>query len=188
MPDDIKKLMSNLRVSETVTLELIEPHHAAGLLKLIDKQRPYLKQWLPWVDNMQKPDDAQRYIEACTLRQEAGNEYGYMLMVNGEAAGRVGIYKLDYYNGIGEIGYWISEDLQGKGIMTAACKILVQYAFTTLQINRIEIRCVEHNLKSAAIPERLGFKYEGLLRNAEKLPTGFVNLKVYSLLQNEWSS
>jgi ribosomal-protein-serine acetyltransferase len=54
------------------------------------------------------------------------------------------------------VGYWMSADYQGRGIMTDCCKALLNYGFGALGLNRIEIRARTDNVKSRAIPIRLG--------------------------------
>ena len=71
--------------------------------------------------------------------------------------------------------------------MTKACREFVDYAFNTLELNRVEIRCAEDNLKSRAIPERLGFTKEGIIRDGELLNHGYVDSVVYGILKREWS-
>lgn len=85
------------------------------------------------------------------------------------------------------IGYWLGEKYQGKGIMTKACKALIQYCFEELNLERIEIRVATENIKSQAIPERLGFQKEGCLRNAEVLYDQYIDLYVYGLLKKEFN-
>jgi ribosomal-protein-serine acetyltransferase len=71
--------------------------------------------------------------------------------------------------------------------MTKACELLVQHAFGTLSLNRVEIRCATENFKSQAIPERLKFKQEGILRKAELLYGKYVDHVVYSLIDDDWN-
>jgi ribosomal-protein-serine acetyltransferase len=85
-----------------------------------------------------------------------------------------------------EIGYWISAKFEGNGIITHSCKALIAYAFNELKLNRVEIRCATENGRSRAIPERLGFKLEGVLRESEWRHTRFYDMAIYGLLQNEW--
>jgi len=84
------------------------------------------------------------------------------------------------------IGYWLGERFQGSGVMTKSCKALIEYAFRELKLNRVEIRCAEKNLRSRAIPERLGFVNEGMIREAEWLYDHFVDHVVYGVLAREW--
>ena len=76
---------------------------------------------------------------------------------------------------------------QGKGIMTRVVKALIDYAFDQLALNRVEILVAFNNIKSRAIPERLGLKKEGYLRQAEWLHDHYVDLMIYAVLKKDWS-
>ena len=84
------------------------------------------------------------------------------------------------------MGYWLASEFRGRGVMTKACQAVVEAAFTHYQLHRIEIRCATGNKRSCAIPRRLGFDYEGTLREAEWLYDHFVDLEVYSMLEQNW--
>jgi ribosomal-protein-serine acetyltransferase len=75
--------------------------------------------------------------------------------------------------------------MQGKGIITLCVKKLVFYSFQKLKLNRIQIKVAVGNQKSAAIPQRLGFHFEGVERDGEKHNDRFFNLEVYSLLHSD---
>jgi ribosomal-protein-serine acetyltransferase len=75
---------------------------------------------------------------------------------------------------------------EGKGIISAACRVLIGYAFDELHLNRAEIRCATSNLRSAAIPERLGFRKEGVLRQSEFRDGQLHDFSIYGLLAEEW--
>jgi ribosomal-protein-serine acetyltransferase len=64
-----------------------------------------------------------------------------------------------------EIGYWIDTRYSGNGYMTEAVQGITSFAFNELKARRVEIRCDSRNVKSRAIPERLGFTLEGVLKN-----------------------
>lgn len=96
-------------------------------------------------------------------------------------------HRIDLQNRIGELGYWLGEKFQGRGIMTKACRAMVAYGFSERALNRIEIHCAAANEKSRAIPERLGFRIEGALRQAERLADGYVDNVVYGLLASEFA-
>ena len=97
----------------------------------------------------------------------------------------IGYHQVDRINRSVEIGYWLSADYQGRGIIARACRFLVNYAFTEMGLTRVVIRCAVGNHKSCAVPERLGFKKEGVLRQAEWLYDHFVDLVVYATLKEE---
>jgi ribosomal-protein-serine acetyltransferase len=84
------------------------------------------------------------------------------------------------------IGYWLAESAEGRGLMSAAVAALLRHGFRDLKLNRIEIRAGVRNRRSRAIPERLGFRHEGTLRQAERLPERLVDHAVYAMLAGEW--
>jgi ribosomal-protein-serine acetyltransferase len=85
------------------------------------------------------------------------------------------------------IGYWLGESYQGKGLMTGACRALVDYLFSELRLQRIEIRCATSNARSCAVPQRLGFTKEGVLRQAQAFDDHYLDLEVYGLLAEDWN-
>jgi ribosomal-protein-serine acetyltransferase len=70
--------------------------------------------------------------------------------------------------------------------MTAAVSALIGHGFHTLKLNRIEIRAGVRNRRSRAVPERLGFRHEGTLQQAERLGDRYVDHAVYGLLAGAW--
>lgn len=70
--------------------------------------------------------------------------------------------------------------------MTSACRAMIDYTFYDLCLNRIEIRARTNNNKSRAIPERLGFTEEGILRQEEFHHNQFHDLVVYGIVKSEW--
>jgi ribosomal-protein-serine acetyltransferase len=85
-----------------------------------------------------------------------------------------------------EIGYWLDKDTQGKGIITRATTTLVTYAFQEYGLNKVEIHAAVGNKKSRAVPERLGFTQEGILRQTEWLNGRAHDMVVYGVLASEW--
>jgi len=77
------------------------------------------------------------------------------------------------------------QDLADKGIMTECCRFLVGYGFRTLDLHRIQIPAATENYRSRAIPERLGFRFEGIMRGRENLYGKFVDHAMYALLRSE---
>ena len=74
---------------------------------------------------------------------------------------------------------------QGKGIVTKAVKRVMKIGFEDLSLNRLEIKAAVQNIRSRAIPERLGFRLEGILRQAEVVQDAFYDQALYSFLKDE---
>src|SRR6478735_2806845 len=162
-----------MQISETTTLEPIADHHVAPVFKLIEQNRSALKTWLPWVDNIQTETDFQNFIQGVQQRVADKVAVPFFIRHEGKIAGNIGLYHFDHQNKIAAIGYWLGEEFQGKGIITNACREIISYGFGTLGLNRVELKCGTENFKSQAIPERLGFTKEGILRQAELLNGSF---------------
>jgi ribosomal-protein-serine acetyltransferase len=98
----------------------------------------------------------------------------------------VGLEPLDWTHRSTSVGYWLGERYQGRGLMTRAVAAVVEHAVSVWQLNRIEIRAAVGNARSRAIPQRLGFRAEGTLREAERVGDRYLDTVVYSLLASEW--
>src|SRR5439155_11484479 len=152
---------------------------------IVAANRAYLAQWLPWVPTSGRTE-ALQFIRA-TLQQVADNDGFAAAIVDGEAIiGTIGFHHIDWNHRWTSIGYWLAEDRQGRGTMTEAVSVLTGYAFDVWRLNRVEIRVAVGNDRSAAIPERLGFVEEGILRQAERHGDSFKDIRVYSMLTTEW--
>jgi ribosomal-protein-serine acetyltransferase len=162
-------------------LRLICLDDAAELFALTDTNREYLRQWLPWLDRTQSVDDTEEFIELMLGQQAAQQSLTAVILYDGAIVGLVGHNKIDQLNRIGYIGYWLGAAHQGKGLMTASCRALIEYSFATLYLDRLIIACATKNYPSRAIPERLGFTHEGATQNAEWLYDRFVDHQIYAL-------
>jgi ribosomal-protein-serine acetyltransferase len=163
-------------------LRLLHISDAEELYELINVNRTYLRQWMPWLDSTNNAADSENFIRS-TLQQFANNDgFAAAIYDKDRIVGIVGLNWIDKDNRIGYIGYWLAESYQGKGIMTSSCQMLIDYAFKTLKLNRLVITCATENHRSRAIPLRLGFIHEGIARDREWLYDHFVDHDIYSLL------
>jgi ribosomal-protein-serine acetyltransferase len=173
-------------IDAEVELRILEDWDAEELFQLIERNRAYLRRWLPWVDYETSIEDSRSFVQR-TLQQYTNSESFTMGMrFQGRLVGVISYHTINWPSRHVEIGYWLAAEFQGQGLMTRACRALVDYAFAKLQLNRVEIRCATGNLRSQAVPERLGFTREGTLREGEWLYDHFVDLIVYSMLAREW--
>lgn len=173
-------------LSDSLSLVLLEPRHADALFRTVDANRAHLRRWLPWVDLTRSAEDSRDFIRG-TQRQFGENDgFQTALVVDGEIAGMIGHTGIRWPSRAAALGYWLAEKHQGRGFMTRACRAYVDHAFHELGLNRMEIRAATGNVRSRAVPERLGFRLEGVVRDAEWLYDGFVDHAVYGLLAREW--
>lgn len=173
-------------VDGEITLGLLDKRNAEELLHLINYSRDELREWLGWIDSTTTIHHSIQFIEAnwAIFEERSGLIVG--IFYRGRLAGMVGFNTIDWVNHIGVIGYWLGSPFQGYGIMTRSVTAMIDYGFNQLSLNRIEIRAGFENVKSRAIPERLGFQMEGRIRQGEWLYDHYVDLVLYGMLASEW--
>ncbi len=174
-----------INIDENIKLELINDTHSQAVFEIANESRNYLREWLIWVDDMQSVEFIENYIKGSKQRNSDGIEFAFVIIENQKVVGRMGIYRINTINRIGEIGYWLAENKQGKGIVTKCCKGLINFCFNELHLNRVEIICGTENYKSQVIPERLGFTKEGIIRQGALVHNKFINLCLFSFLKSE---
>lgn len=178
--------MFGFRVDENLELRIPQERHAEEAFEVVRENLPHLKPWLPWATDDYSLESAREFFKK-NLQQFANNEaLALSIVFEEKIVGGIGFNQFDWQNRQTEIGYWLAINQTGKGIMTKCCWALIEYALNELKLNRIVIRCAGENTKSRAIPERLGFTKEGVLRQTEWLHDKFVDLVVYSMLAEEW--
>ncbi|SDZ56230.1 ribosomal-protein-serine acetyltransferase [Evansella caseinilytica] len=174
------------KIDDEVSLKLIDQQDAECVFALTDQSRDSLKEWLPWLDVNKTLEDTRSFIASSMKNYAEQKSLNTVIVYKGEAAGVAGFNETDWVNKVAYIGYWLGNDYQGRGIMTRAAAGLTTYAFEVLKMNRVDIRAAEGNKKSRAIPERLGFREEGRIRQAEWLYDHYVDHIVYGMLKKDW--
>jgi ribosomal-protein-serine acetyltransferase len=167
------------QLNDDLQLSLSIPQYAAEMFALIDHNRAFLRQWLPWLDAANRPSDTAKFLEAELLRFQKGIGLHATIFYQGKIAGAVGYNHIDTRLKIGFIGYWLGADYNGKGIMTQSVKDLLVIGQRYYKLEAQEVHCAVDNHKSRAIPERLGFEQSGMIRNAENLYDRYVDHLVY---------
>lgn len=174
------------QVDDKIRLSLSIPQYAMEMFELTNKNRVFLKQWLPWLDKINKPVDTKRFLECQLLKFQQSEALHITILYENKIAGVLGFNQIDEANRIGHIGYWLGQEYNGKGIMTKSVRELIEVGFEYYSLERVDIRCAVKNNRSRAIPERLNFQQEGIIRQAEKLYNRYLDHVVYGLLRNEY--
>ncbi len=177
-----------IQVNDKLSMELLCMDHAGELFHLTNKNREYLREWLPWLDSINSSLDTGVFITSMIDKFENHGSPNFAIIYNKSICGVTGFHKIDKQHNIGSIGYWLAQEHTGKGIATSTTQELLTIGFENYGLNKIEIHCAEGNTKSRAIPERLGFKFEATLRQCEWLYSKYVNHAIYSLLASEYNA
>lgn len=168
-------------------LRVLEETDAEEVYGLVERNREYLAEWLPWAAG-QTLEGTLEFIR--TTRQQLEKNEGFQLVIvlDGQIAGVVGFVERKQEANSASLGYWLAEAHQGRGLMTRAVSALTDHAFDEWDLNRVEIQAGTDNQKSRAIPERLGFQQEGILREYERVGDRYIDIVVYSLLASDRSA
>lgn len=178
--------MFHLEISPELELRLLTEGHSQLLFDLIERNRAYLRGWLPWVDGARTLDNTRRLIRA-SLRQHARNEgMNVGIWYHNQLVGVVSYNYIDHVRRFTELGYWLDEAHQGNGIMTTVCRAMTNDAFGRLKLDRVEIRCAVTNQRSRAIPERLGYTIDGTSAQLDWTSDHYIETVVYSMSATQW--
>lgn len=177
-----------LKINQDLELRLSKPEDADVVFALVNKNRAYLREWLPWVEGTQTVEDSKKFLEESVNLFQKKDTIQLGIWWKDKLVGAIGLHEINNPHKKATIGYWLDVDAQGGGIMSQAVKALVDYAFNELNLNKVTIHAAAGNSKSRAIPERLGFKHEGTLRDNEWLYDHFVDSESYSILKKDWNN
>lgn len=121
------------------------------------------------------------------IKKRGGYQLGIELQVTGEIIGIIGLTSIDKHKKA-EIEYWIGKKYWGQGITKEAIKLILDFGFKKLKLNRIYAKAIPKNIASWKLLEKCGFSYEGKLRESLFEKRKFVDLLVYSILKREYKS
>jgi ribosomal-protein-serine acetyltransferase len=154
-----------------------------ALFDLIDANRAYLRPWMIWEHTTKTPGDTRTWIQACL--DSPMDVEGNGVWVDGAMAGGIGL-TIDTLANSGEIGYWLAEPFQGRGIVTRGCERFFDFAFDELGLHRMELKAAVENERSRAVAARLGMHQEGVQRDGCRIADGYLDLVEYGVLEDEW--
>lgn len=171
---------------EQYTLQPILLEDATLLFQTINNNRAYLSEWLTFIPFNETVDDSFNFIQSVIQHPNFQNQPVYTIKDKHALIGLIGFKDTDEINKSAELGYWLSERYQKKSIMTAALTQIIKYGFEKLGLHRLQLKIAVGNSSSKKLALRLGFLYEGKLREAEKVSANvFRDLEIFSLLHED---
>lgn len=170
---------THIKVDHDLLLEIARLEHASELYAIVDENRNYLSEWLPWPEATVSIADTISFLESADKQLLIGTGVHYVIKYHGSIAGVIGFYHIDLEKRLATLGFWLGEKYQGQGIMTRASKKITKTAIQRHGIIKIEIRCAVENIKSRRVPERLGYIFSGIKKDAEILRGVAVDHAVY---------
>ena len=168
-----------------MALRAIHPDDAAAVYALVDESREHLRAWLPWVDASRSAIYTREFFEHVVEQRARQATAAYLILERGRISGMIGLHDIEWTNRNFLIGYWVAARAQGRGLITRACRALVDLAFEEWGLERAVILCGVGNQRSSAVARRLGFTLEGIARHGQLLNGEFIDLEVWSQLRTE---
>lgn len=146
-----------LHIDDRLSLRQLRLDEAETVFSVVDRNRAYLSQWLPWVEATKSPRDSEEFINEMISKRATASEYGYGIFVNGKFAGHTSLmHTADDQQP--EIGYWVASEVAGQGVATKAAKALTDFGFEKLGLGKIVIKADPKNIASNKVAEKLGYK------------------------------
>ncbi|OQS40759.1 MULTISPECIES: GNAT family N-acetyltransferase [Chromobacterium] len=169
-----------------VSLSAPELSDAPALFALINANRDALRPWMPWEPLTRSESDSRAFLQSAAVSRQAGTAYTWLVSRGGELAGVCDLHSVDASNRHAFVGYWLDRRQVGQGVMQAALTQLLNEAFGPLGLHRVAIDAAAANHRSCAVAQRLGFRFEGVLREYLLLQGRYCDARQYSLLAHEW--
>lgn len=167
------------------------PMSAASVLKLVRESEDFLAEHLPWVRGVTQADISKR-IRSWVFAEQYGQggcwgifEKGADAVSNGPCLAGFIMLEANVKNRSANVSYWLSKNYAGRGLATEALRILCNFSFETLHLNRLELSASVYNEKSAAVAIRCGFREEGVNRDFERINGVFVDHRRFSRLARD---
>jgi ribosomal-protein-alanine N-acetyltransferase len=155
------------------------------------------RSWLvPWEPRSKgaplAPEDAASFAARCGMRErerQLGTGFGFGIFVEGRFAGEITLSSIQrgpFQNG--SIGYWIDEDLAGLGYIPEAMVVVLEFAFETLRLHRVEVAIIPRNHASRRVVEKLGLRSEGVALGFLEINGEWEDHVRYAMTAEEWTT
>lgn len=155
-------------VTDHCIVRRMDDADAASWKAAVDRSIEHLRPWMPWIKDEPMTLSARReLILAWSAEWDEDKGYPYGIEVDGTIVGSTGLHRRGESDTL-EIGYWISADFSGRGIVTASSRALTEAALALDGIRAVEILHDVANVASGRIPEKLGY---ALVETEERTPS-----------------
>lgn len=171
-------------------IKLVQPElvMAEQLFQVIDENRMYLSKYLPFIDDTNTVQDETEYIKIMLAQHARGTARLFFIFSDDDLIGTIDLHEINQTHKKASIGYWLAQDYTGRGITTCCVQTLCDFAFNTLDLNKLMIHANVKNQPSIRVAERCGFTYAGTDKEDLFERGKFEDFVRYALLKREFQS
>jgi ribosomal-protein-alanine N-acetyltransferase len=182
---DATRIFADLPELETKRLLLRKMRLADAEAMFAYASDPEVTRYVLWDTHgsIEESKDFLRFANEAYERGDFGG-WGLVLKANGAFVGTCGMEAAPEH-ARAELGYVLSRELWGRGLMPEAVRRVIRYCFEQVDLNRVEARCIAENTASSRVMEKAGMSHEGTLRDREYIKGSYKDMKVYSILRHE---
>jgi len=177
----------SILIDDDMLLRTYELEDAQELFSAIDSSRPHLRKWFSWVDPTTRQEHSLQFIQQSLQQQQQQEGLALGIFYNRHIIGSIGMHNWDHHIKKAQIGYWISKEYEGRGIIHKCLIRFIDFLFQKTGLNKVEIHFMTLNTKSAKVAERLGFKVEGVIRQSHMHNSKIEDIVISGLLKSEWN-
>lgn len=169
-------------------LRPLEPWHDEEFLAHLDRGRDFITQHIPFGSKVTDPGSARALLQSYADKRAADSGSLHGVWLDGKLVGGVLFRVFDATTGVCEIGCWLEPAATGRGLVTRASRVLIDWAFGERGMHRVEWHAASGNTASINVARRLGMTREGVLR--ETFPWRGVrqDYEIWAVLAPEWDA
>jgi len=163
-----------------------------GWLDVRQRCRDWLVKWEPRAAHASHlAEDRRSFANRCAVRdreRQLGTGFGFGIFYEGRFVGEITLSSIQ--RGPLQsafIGYWIDEAVAGRGLMPESVVIVLQYAFDSLRLHRVEISIIPRNTPSRRVVEKLGLRFEGVAERYLEIDGAWEDHARYAITAEEWA-
>lgn len=167
-------------------LRPLEVWHASEFASHMNRARGHITPWVGPAVVTTTVGEARAVMERYAASAAIDGPRLYGIWCHGELSGAVMFVRFDYSVGVCELGCWLEPRVEGRGLMTTACRVLLAWAFEVRGVHRAEWRCRADNTRSVRVAQRLKMRLEGVRRQAWPTPDCRYDEQQWAILAPEW--
>ncbi|MCL5267128.1 MAG: GNAT family N-acetyltransferase [Bacteroidetes bacterium] len=169
-------------------LRSVDLDDAGRLFSIIENSREHLQRWLPWIDFVHSVEDERHIVEQWIYDMQMKTAIHLCITFEDNVVGFISTHQIDWINQRTSVGYWVAQSSIKMNFATEATAVLLNHLFENLKLHRVFIQAATENAASNRVIKKLGFKWEGILRENERIRDRYLDHNIYGMTHGDFIS